>query len=88
VNGIQKFSDAVKKYLDKYGIPDDWSTLMLMLDSKDEEVVVEVIEAMHACCTERSPTERQGFKDKLEILSFTSSHSRVVSLAERVLKEL
>jgi hypothetical protein len=86
--GTQKFSDAVKKYLDKYGIPDDWSTLMLMLDYKDEEVVVEVLEAMHAYSRERSPRERQGFKDKLEILSFTSSHSQVVSLAERVLKEL
>ena len=86
--GTQKFSDSIKKYLEKYGIPDDWSTLMLMLDCKDEKVVVEVIEAMHAYSKERSPTERQGFKDKLEILSFTSSHSHVVSLAERVLKEL
>jgi len=86
--GTKKFSGSVKKYLEKYGIPDDWSTLMLLLDYKDEEVLAEVIETMHAKAKERSLTERQGFKDKLEILSFTSSHTHIVSLAEGVLREL
>jgi len=86
--GTKKFGDSVKKYLEKYGIPDDWSTLMLLLDYKDEEVLAEIIETMQVYAKERSMTERQGFKDKLEILSFTSSHAHIVSLAERVLKEL
>ena len=38
--GSSKFASAVKKYLKKYGIPNDWSTLMLMLDYKDDEVLV------------------------------------------------
>jgi hypothetical protein len=86
--GTGKFSSSVEKYLKKYGIPDDWSTLMLLLDYKDDEVLVQVIEVMKALAPERSAMERHGFKDKLEILSFTASSSQIISLVESVLKEL
>ena len=83
-----KFASSVKKYLEKYGIPDDWSTLMLLLDYKDEEVLVQVIEALKEIATERSRVERQGFKDKLEILAITASSSTIISLAEKVSREI
>jgi len=86
--GTGKFASAVKKYLKKYGIPDDWSTLMLLLDYKDDKVLVQVIEALKEIALERSPLERQGFKDKLEILSFTASNKQIISLVERVSGEL
>jgi hypothetical protein len=86
--GTKKFASSVKKYLQKYGIPDDWSTLMLLLDYKDDEVLVQVIEVMKALASERSAMERHGFKDKLEILSFTASKSQIISLLESVIKEL
>ena len=86
--GTGKFASAVKKYLKKYGIPDDWSTLMLLLDYKDDKVLVQVIEALKEIALERSPLERQGFKDKLEILSFTASSTKIISLVERVSREL
>ena len=86
--GTGKFASSVKKYLKKYGIPDDWSTLMLLLDYKDDEVLVQVIEALKEIALERSPLERQGFKDKLEILSFTASSTQIISLVERVSREL
>jgi hypothetical protein len=78
----------VKKYLKKYGIPDDWSTLMLLLDYKDDEVLVQVIEALKEIAPERSLVERQGFKDKLEILAITASSSTIISLAEKLSREL
>ncbi len=86
--GSGKFASVVKKYLKEYGMPEDWSTLMLLLDHKDEEVLVQTIEALRKIAPERSFVERQSFKDKLEILSFTASSSRITSLAERVLGEL
>ncbi len=86
--GTSKFGTSVKKYLKKYGVPEDWSTLMLLLDYKDDEVLVQVIGALTALTDERSLVEREGFKNKLEILSFTASSSQVTSLAERVLKKL
>lgn len=86
--GTGKFAPAVKKYLKKYGIPDDWSTLMLLLDYKDDEVLIQVIQALKEIALERSPLERQGFKDKLEILSFTARSTQIISLVERVSGEL
>jgi len=86
--GTSKFASSVKKYLQKYGIPDDWSTLMLLLDYKDDEVLQQVIEVMKDLAPERSAMERHGFKDKLEILSFTTSSSKILSLVESVLQEL
>ena len=86
--GTKKFASSVKKYLKKYGIPDDWSTLMLLLDYKDDEVLVQVIDALKDIAPERSRVERQGFKDKLEILAITASSSTIISLAEKVSREL
>jgi hypothetical protein len=86
--GTGKFATSVKKYLKSYGLPTDWSTLMLLLDFKDDEVVAQVIEALKELAAEKNPRERQGFKNKLEILAITASSSRVISLAETVLGEL
>ena len=86
--GTSKFASSVRKYLKKYGIPDDWSTLMLLLDYKDDEVLVQVIETLKEIALERSPVERQGFKDKLEILAITASSSPIISLAEKLSREL
>ena len=86
--GSGKFAAAVKKYLKQYGIPDDWSTLMLLLDHKDDKVTVQIIEALKDMALERSPLERQSFKDKLEIISFTASSMQITSLAEKTLGEL
>ena len=86
--GTNKFAASVKKYLKKYGIPDDWSTLMLLLDYKDDEVLAQVISTLKTIAPERSPVEQDGFKNKLEILAITASSSQIISLAETVLKEL
>jgi len=62
--------------------------LMLLLDYKDDEILVQVIEALKEVAPERSPVEKEGFKNKLEILAITASSSQVISLAETMLKEL
>ena len=61
---------------------------MLLLDYKDDEVLVQVIEALKEIAPERSLVERQGFKDKLEILAITASSSTIISLAEKLSREL
>jgi hypothetical protein len=86
--GTSKFGSAVKKYLKEYGLPEDWSTLMLLLDYKDEEVGLQAIESLKALAPERTLVETQGFRDKLEILAITGSSSRLISLAEKVSQEL
>ena len=45
-SGTKKFNTAVRKYIKEYGLPDDWSTLSLLLDYKDIKVVKNVIKVL------------------------------------------
>jgi hypothetical protein len=86
--GSAKFSSAVKRFLEAYGIPAEWGTLLLLLDYKDDEVLAEVIGKLKDLAAKRSVVEKQGLKNKLEILTFTAKSSRITSVAEAALKEL
>jgi hypothetical protein len=86
--GTNKFSSSVKKYLKTYGLPNDWGTLILLLDFKEHKVAIEAIETLKTLVADRPFMEREGFKNKLEILSLTASSSELISLAEALLKEL
>ena len=87
-HGTDQFETAVKNYLDQYGIPDDWSTLSLLLDYSDPEKVLEAIHAMKNLYESRTPMEKQGFKAKLDILAMTTSNSDLRDAAEDMLKSL
>jgi hypothetical protein len=87
-HGTEQFDEAVKNYLDQYGLPDDWRTLSLLLDYSDPEKVLETIQAMKPLYEGRSPMEKQGFKARLDILAMTASHSDLRDAAEEMLKGL
>jgi hypothetical protein len=86
--GSGKFSSAVRRYLETYGVPTEWGTLLLLLDYKDDEVLAEAIKKLKDLAPKRTPVEKQGLKNKLEILTFTAKSSRTTSVAEAALKEL
>ena len=86
--GTGKFASAVKNYLETYGLPTEWGTLLLLLDYKHDEVVAGAIERLKSLAPKRTPVEKQGLKNKLEILTFTAKSSRITSLAEAALKGL
>lgn len=87
-HGTEQFDEAVKSYLDQYGLPDDWRTLSLLLDYTDPEKVLEAIHAMRPLYETRLPMEKQGFKSRLDILAMTSSHRDLRDAAEEMLKTL
>jgi hypothetical protein len=87
-HGTDQFETAVKAYLDQYGLPDDWSTLSLMLDYSDAEKVLQALAAMKNLYESRSPMEKQGFKAKVDILAMTASDSDLRDFAEEMLKGL
>ncbi len=87
-HGTEQFDEAVKSYLDQYGLPDDWRTLSLLLDYTDPEKVLEAIHAMRPLYQTRSPMEKQGFKSRLDILAMTSGHRDLRDAAEEMLKTL
>ena len=86
--GTNQFETAVKAYLDQYGLPDDWSTLSLLLDYSDPEKVLQALAAMKDLYETRSPIEKQGFKAKVDILAMTASDSDLRDFAEEMLKIL
>lgn len=88
LHGTDQFDGAVKAYLEEYGLPEDWSTLSLLLDYSDPEKVREVLAAMKTLYPGRTLAEQQGFKAKLEILSMTASQGEVRDLAEETLQAL
>lgn len=87
-HGTDQFEEAVKTYLDQYGLPEDWSTLSLLLDYSDPEKVLQVLTRMKELYESRSPIEKQGFKAKVDILAMTASDSDLRDFAEETLKTL
>jgi hypothetical protein len=87
-HGTDQFETAVKNYIDQYGLPDDWSTLSLLLDYSDSEKVLQALAAMKNLYEARSPIEKQGFKAKVDILAMTASDSDLRDFAEEMLKTL
>jgi hypothetical protein len=87
-HGTDQFETAVKTYLDQYGLPDDWSTLSLLLDYSDFEKVLQALAAMKDLYETRSPIEKQGFKAKVDILAMTAKDSDLRDFAEEMLKTL
>jgi hypothetical protein len=87
-HGTDQFEASVKAYLDQYGLPDDWSTLSLLLDYPDPETVAGAIQAMKPFYESKSPMEQQGFKAKLDILAMTTRNSDLRDVAEETLKAL
>jgi hypothetical protein len=87
-HGTDQFETAVKAYLDQYGLPDDWSTLSLLLDYSDSEKVLQALAVMKDLYETRSPIEKQGFKAKVDILAMTASDSDLRDFSEEILKTL
>jgi hypothetical protein len=87
-HGTDQFETVVKAYLDQYGLPEDWSTLSLMLDYSDPQTVLQALTAMKDLYEARSPIEKQGFKAKVDILAMTASDSDLRDFAEEMLKTL
>jgi hypothetical protein len=87
-HGTDQFEAAVKAYLDQYGLPEDWSTLSLLLDYSNPEKALEALNAMKNLYESRTLMEKQGFKAKVDILAMTASDRDLRDFAEEMLKTL
>ncbi len=87
-HGTDQFETVVKAYVEQYGLPEDWSTLLLLLDYSDSQTVLQALTAMKDLYEARSPIEKQGFKAKVDILAMTASDSDLRDFAEEMLKTL
>jgi hypothetical protein len=84
-HGSKRFPALAKKFLEDYGLPEEWGALTRLLDYPDAAVVVEVLRTMADQLKERSRVEKQGFKGRMQVLALTSSDADVRRVAEEIL---
>jgi hypothetical protein len=87
-HGSKKFPALAKKFLEEYGLPEEWGALTRFLDYPDAAVVVDVLQAMAAQVAQRSRVEKQGFKGRLQVIILTDPHPEVRHRAEEILGDL
>ncbi|MEI6128128.1 MAG: hypothetical protein WCQ99_16385 [Pseudomonadota bacterium] len=86
--GTKKFNAAAKKYLKEYGMPDDWSTLFLLLDYKEMKVVRTAAETLKAMSKDAPLNLKEGFKSKLNIIAMTTTDDALREMVEETLQDL
>jgi len=87
-HGSKKFPALAKKFLEEYGLPEEWGALTRFLDYDDPTAVMEVLQAMAAQLEKRSRVEKQGFKGRLQVIALTDPHPEVRRRAEEILGNL
>ncbi|MGO8760830.1 MAG: hypothetical protein ACLP2P_17125 [Desulfobaccales bacterium] len=87
-HGSKKFPELAKKFLEEYGLPEEWGALTRLLDYDDPPAVAEVLEAMAGQVSQRSRVEKQGFKGRVQVLALTSPYAEVRRRAEEILGNL
>ena len=86
--GAPTFREAVRSYVQKYGPPDDVSTLLLGLDTKDVPLMLLFMEKLEQVYAKASSREKEDIRRKLSILSLTDRSpeikERASEIAERI----
>ncbi|MFC1888264.1 hypothetical protein ACFL4G_00770 [Thermodesulfobacteriota bacterium] len=88
VYGTQKFKAAVESYLERFGLPKDWRTLLLLLEYDDSKTVGEVLEAMREQYDQRSSEEKEDFRRAVRLLAMTARDHDLRDAAEEIDDEL
>jgi hypothetical protein len=86
--GSESFLKAAKAYFEKYGPPDDAPTLILVLDSKDPEIMDEVFEKFRVIYAELSTRHKEDIVRKLSIMALSDRSKEVRSKADELMREL
>jgi hypothetical protein len=86
--GTAKFQAKVKEYLTSFGLPEDWSTLLFILDYKDPAWVTKALDALKSLAPSRSVIEKRGLKAKLNLMALTAPDESLQDLAREVAETL
>jgi hypothetical protein len=86
--GAPGFLKAVQTYLEKYGPPDDISTLLLMLDCKDTDTIFLTMDKLKAIHATASAREKEDIRRKLSMMALTDKSLDVRERAEEIIEEI
>jgi hypothetical protein len=82
--GSPSFLPTVKQYVEKYGPPDDTSTLILLLDTKDAAIMLLTMEKLQQVYPQVSAREKEDIRRKLSILALTDRSADIKQKASEI----
>jgi hypothetical protein len=86
--GTNRFLGAIQRYMEKFGPPDDVSTLLLLLDSKEVSLVLLAIDKLRDIYATVTPREKDDARRKLSIMALTAKPEEIKESAAELLDEL
>ncbi len=86
--GTTTFLAHVQKFTDAYGLPEDVSTLLLILDTKDPATMLAAIDRLKEVSVGATPREKEDIRRKLSIIGMTDRSPDVKERAREVAEEL
>ena len=86
--GSNRFVPAVRKYMEKYGVPDDSSALLLILDTKEQDIICEGVGKLQGIYGSLSKRQQEDVRRKLSILAMTDKSKDVRNKAEEALEAM
>jgi hypothetical protein len=86
--GSSTFLTHVQKFTQAYGLPGDVSTLLLILDTKDADVMLLTIDKLKEVSAAASAREKEDIRRKLSIIGMTDRSGDVKERAREVAEEL
>jgi hypothetical protein len=86
--GTDLFLPTVQKYVEKYGPPDDTSTLILIIDTKDRDIIFLAFDKLLKVYPDASPREKEDIRRKLSIVSMTDKSKEIKLRAADTLEEI
>lgn len=86
--GTNRFLGAVQRYIDKFGPPDDVSTLLLLLGTKEVEITLLAMDKLRDIYPTVTPREKEDTRRKLSIIALTEKSAEIKERAAEVVEEL
>ncbi|MCX5906586.1 MAG: hypothetical protein NTY64_05205 [Deltaproteobacteria bacterium] len=86
--GTPQFQKAAQEFLQEFGLPDDWGTLLLLLDYPDPTWAKGALSALRGLYEKRSLIEQKGFKGKMKNLVMTTKNRDLRQECEKIIEEL
>jgi hypothetical protein len=86
--GSKTFLKHALAYVEKYGLPDDAPTLLLIFDAKDQAISLDAIEKLQKIYPTLSQQHKDDVLRKLSIVAMTDKSKEVRLKAEEAMGEL
>jgi hypothetical protein len=86
--GTPSFLSTIQSYIEKFGPPDDMSTLLLLLDSKDGSIMTLAMEKLQQIYDDLTTREKEDIRRKISIVALTDRSVDLRESASGILDDL